>query len=318
MARRSPSPSLSSAIEEFLLWLELDRHASPGTVAGYRGELGRFEEFASTHAAAKIRVRSIDRDLIRAFQRSVARSMTGPKGNKRRLAPATRKRRLIALRSFLRFAQRERWLVEDLASTIDLPKLPERLPKPLQDNDREHLLDSLPASSLPQKRDKAFILLLLSTGARIAEILELDRTDWGHERLILRGKGDRERTAMVTSRARDAVDDYLSARDDPSPALFIGFQPARKSNLETATANRLTPAGARHVCHELARDLGIPLFHPHQLRHTLGTLLQEQLGDARLTAETLGHVGLASVSGYTKITDSRRRVALEEIEKAGL
>lgn len=52
----------------------------------------------------------------------------------------------------------------------------------------------------------------------------------------------------------------------------------------------------------IARDLGITDLHPHRLRHTLGTLVQEQLGDARLTAETLGHAGLGSVAGYTKIT----------------
>lgn len=54
------------------------------------------------------------------------------------------------------------------------------------------------------------------------------------------------------------------------------------------------------------------------LRHTLGTFLQETMGDARLTAETLGHRGLASVSGYTKITDSRRREAYEEMQQRGL
>ena len=101
---------------------------------------------------------------------------------------------------------------------------------------------------------------------------------------------------------------------DHSPALFIGFQPASK----TASSNRLTIAGAQHVCRQLARRLGIPAFHPHQLRHTLGTLLQETMGDARLTAETLGHRGLASVSGYTKITDQRRREAYEQMQRRGL
>jgi len=62
-----------------------------------------------------------------------------------------------------------------------------------------------------------------------------------------------------------------------------------------------------------SRDL-----HPHRLRHTLGTLLQEQLGDARLTAETLGHAGLGSVAGYTKITAARRHAAKATIEDAGL
>jgi site-specific recombinase XerC len=56
------------------------------------------------------------------------------------------------------------------------------------------------------------------------------------------------------------------------------------------------------------------MFHPHQLRHTLGTLLQETMGDARLTAETLGHRGLGSVSGYTEITDQHREV-YEEMQR---
>jgi integrase len=103
---------------------------------------------------------------------------------------------------------------------------------------------------------------------------------------------------MVTAKAREAVADYLAARGDPSPALFISFQPAVRGKRE----NRLSDEGARHICHQLAKRLGIPPFHPHQLRHTLGTLLQETVGDARLTADTLGHVGLASVAGYTKIT----------------
>jgi integrase len=165
-----------------------------------------------------------------------------------------------------------------------------------------------------EKRDRALILLLLSTGCRISEILRLDRADWKPERLWIVGKGDRERVAQVTDKARAAVDDYLEARTDRSPALIVGFQPASKD----APANRLTAAGARYVCRQLAHWLGIPPFHPHQLRHTLGTLLQESMGDARLTADTLGHRGLGSVSGYTKISDQRRREAYEEMQRRGL
>ena len=119
---------------------------------------------------------------------------------------------------------------------------------------------------------------------------------------------------VITEKAREAMEDYLGARTDPSPALFIGFQPARKNS----AGNRLTVQGANHVCHQLALRLGIPPFHPHRLRHTLGTFLQETMGDARLTAETLGHRGLASVSGYTKITDARKHEAYEQMQRRGL
>jgi site-specific recombinase XerD len=220
----------------------------------------------------------------------------------------------VALRSFLRFAAREEWLDGDLGATIDVPKLPERLPKPLSDQARDELLEALPAQTLPQKRDRAFILFMLSTGARIAEALRLDRGDWHSDRMRLIGKGDRERTVLITDRTRKAMKQYLDARRDHSPALFIGFQPARKSSVE----NRLTVQGAHHICRQLAFGLGIPMFHPHQLRHTLGTFLQETMGDARLTAETLGHRGLGSVSGYTKITDARRREAYEQLQRRGL
>jgi site-specific recombinase XerD len=202
----------------------------------------------------------------------------------------------------------------DLGTAIDVPKLPERLPKPLEAGDRDQLIAALPHDTLPELRDRALILLLLSTGARISKILRLDRSDWEPDRLWVLGKGDRERVVQVTDKARAAVEDYLTARKDHSPALFIGFQPASKA----ASSNRLTIAGAQHVCRQLARRLGIPAFHPHQLRHTLGTLLQETIGDTRLTAETLGHRGLGSVSGYTKITDQRRREAYEEMQRRGL
>jgi site-specific recombinase XerD len=305
--------SLSQAIGEYLAWLELDRHASTGTVEGYRGDLRRFSDFAGGDVGIPD-IAALDRDILRGYQRHLARARTGPKGARRPLAISTRSRRLVALRSFLRFAAREEWLPGDLGTTIDVPKLPERLPKPLEAGDRDQLLAALPHGTLPEMRDRALILLLLSTGARISEILRLDRSDWKPERLWVLGKGDRERIVQVTDKARAAVEDYLTAREDRSPALFIGFQPANKA----ANSNRLTIAGAQHVCRQLARRLGIPAFHPHQLRHTLGTLLQETMGDARLTAETLGHRGLGSVSGYTKITDQRRREAYEQMQRRGL
>ena len=192
------------------------------------------------------------------------------------------------------------------------------MPKPLEDVDRERLVEELPATTSPEKRDRTLVLLLLSTGARSSDVLRLNRSDWGHERVAVVGKGDKERVVNVTTRARDGVDDYLADRTDPSPALFINFQAASNANAKTMRASRLTDRGARYICTELSRRLSIPAFHPHRLRHTLGTVVQEELGDARLTADILGHVGLGSVAGYTQITEMGRKNAKDHIERAGL
>ena len=192
------------------------------------------------------------------------------------------------------------------------PTFAERLPKPLEADARDRILDALPRRTLAEQRDIALLSFLFSTGCRIAEALALNRADLRRDRVTVRGKGDRERVVLLTERARAAMCDYLSARADVSRALFISFQPASKDNRD----NRLTTNGARHICQRVSRELAISRFHPHQLRHTLGTLLQET--DARLTAETLGHRGLSSVAGYTKVSDRQRRVAYEELEQAGL
>ena len=254
---------LSQAISEYLSWLELDRGRAQRTVSEYRADLARFADFVGGDAGVPD-VGELDRELLRGYQRHLARLKTGPKGSRRPLATSTRARRLVALRSFLHFAAREEWLAGDLGSTIDVPKLPERLPKPLTDDARDVLLEALPCETLRDKRDRAFILFLLSTGARIAEALRLDRGDWKPEAMTVIGKGDRERPVSITEKAKEAMEEYLAARQDPSPALFIGFQPARKATRE----NRLTVQGAHHICHTLALRLGIPRFHPHQLRHT--------------------------------------------------
>jgi hypothetical protein len=94
------------------------------------------------------------------------------------------------------------------------------------------------------------------------------------------------------------------AQTSPLPALPGG------GDLDAEELLQDLGQGARHIWHQLAQEAGVASFHPHQLRHTLGTLLQERLGDARLPAETPGHSGLASISGYTKITEARR--VLEE------
>jgi site-specific recombinase XerD len=233
---------LSQAIGEYLAWLELERHASTCTVEGYRGDLRRFSDFAGGDAGIPD-IGELDREILRGYQRHLARLRTGPKRARRPLAISTRSRRLVALRSFLRFAAREEWLPGDLGTTIDVPKLPERLPKPLEAGDRDQLLAALPHDTLPEQRDRALILLLLSTGARISEILRLDRSDWKPDRLWVLGKGDRERVVQVTDKARAAIEEYLTARKDHSPALFISFQPASKAT----SSNRLTIAGAQYV-----------------------------------------------------------------------
>ena len=171
----------------------------------------------------------------------------------------------------------------DLGVAIDLPKLPKRLPKPLRAAELERVATQAAAAvDEPQLRDAALVAFLLSTGCRISEALQLDRADWNREQVIVRGKGDVERTAVITELARAAVERYLAVRPDDAPPLFLSYSNARRGR-------RLSVRGAEDVCARLGVAHRVTKLHPHRFRHTAGTIVQEELGDPRLTAEFLGH-----------------------------
>ena len=292
---------------EFLDWQALDKGRSPNTVRAYQQDLSIFLTYCAAVDVAALE--HLDRVLLRSYQSELARgSATGVV-----LAAPTRHRRLVALRSFLKFCAREEWTPGDLGVTIDLPKLPRRLPKPLNaaELDRVTAPAAGVALNLAGMRDRALVAFLISTGCRISEALALDRADWNTAAVIVRGKGDVERSVVITDRARTEVNAYLAARTEQGAALFVSYSPGR-------AGRRLSVRGAEAVCDRLGLANQVTKLHPHRFRHTAGTIVQEELGDPRLTADYLGHHGLGSVAGYTEVSRGRRAEASDALTRRGM
>jgi site-specific recombinase XerD len=287
-----------AAIDEYIGWLQLEANRSPNTVRAYQGELRRLTEFLAG-AGHGLDVAELRYEDLRAYQRHLAKTQK---------SPASRARALVAVRSWLRWLARENLVQNDLSNWVTLPKLEQRLPKPLPPDELARLLANLPSETPLEKRDRALVNFLISTGCRISEALALDRTDiprQGH-RLIVTGKGAKQRAVYLTEGAKAAVDDYLDSRTDTSMALFVNYDRA-----SAARDRRLTAAGARHVVRKLRRTLGAWAFKsPHVARHTTATsLLEVTGGDVRLVQEVLGHANLNTLQGYTKIVDARKQEA---------
>jgi len=215
----------------------------------------------------------------------------------------------VAIRSWLRWLARERLIDHDLSNGVTLPRLEQRLPKPLPADELARLLASLPTATPLQRRDRALVHFLISTGCRISEALALDRTDVPRQgsRLVVTGKGSKQRAVYLTADAKAALEDYLGAREDTSLALFVNYDRASAPG----DGRRLTASGARHIVRRLRRDLGAWSFKsPHVARHTTATsLLEATGGDVRLVQEVLGHANLNTMQGYTRIVDARKQDA---------
>lgn len=288
-----------AAADEYLSWLQLEANRSRNTVRAYQGELRKLSCFLAGHGHS-LEMADLRHEDLRAYQRHLALTLK---------SPASRARALVAVRSWLRWLAREKLVATDLSNAVTLPKLEQRLPKPMPADELARLLISMPAETLIAKRDRALVHFLISTGCRISEALQLDRTDVPRQgnRLIVTGKGSKQRAVYLTGDAKDAIDDYLKSREDSSGALFVNYDRSRRPGDE----RRLTAAGARHIVRRLRRELGAWSFKsPHVARHTAATnLLEVTGGDVRLVQEVLGHANLNTLQGYTKIVDARKQEA---------
>jgi len=283
----------------------VEANRSPNTVRAYSHELRRLAGFLAANGHS-LKMDDLRREDLRAFQRHLAGQLR---------SPASRARALVAVRSWLRWLAREELVAKDLSNGITLPKLIERLPKPIEPQELAQLLASLPTETPLEKRDRALVQFLISTGCRISEALQLDRTDVPRQgsRLVVTGKGNKQRPVFLTADAKAAVDDYLQGRTDTSMALFVNYD----RSVSDDRHRRLTGAGARHIVNRIRKKLGAWSFKsPHVARHTTATTLLEVTGgDVRLVQEVLGHANLNTLQGYTKIVDSRKQDAYKRYQE---
>src|SRR5205807_491366 len=296
---------LQAAANEYLGWLQLQANRSPNTVRAYDSEIRKLLGFLASNGHTLI-ADDLRHEDLRAYQRHLATRLK---------SPASRARALVAIRSWLRWIAREGLVERDLSNGITLPKLEQRLPKPIDPDELARLLASLPRETPLEKRDRALVQFLISTGCRISEALRLDRTDVPRQgsRLVVTGKGNKQRPVFLTADAKAAVDEYLQGRTDTSMALFINYD----RSVSDDRLRRLTGAGARHIVSRIRKKLGAWSFKsPHVARHTTTTTLLEVTGgDVRLVQEVLGHANLNTLQGYTKIVDSRKQDAYRRYQE---
>ncbi len=299
MTTSASSLHFDAAADEYLSWLQVEANRSLNTVRAYRSEISRLGGFLAASGHPML-IDSIQVDDLRAYQRRLAQDLK---------SPASRARALVAIRSWLRWLAREGLMRDDLSNRVTVPRVPARLPKPMSPDELMRLLASLPSGTPVERRDRALVHFLVSTGCRISEALSLDRGDVPKlgNRLVVTGKGDKQRSVYLTQVARTALDEYLAGREDACLALFLNYDRSVKDDRE----RRLTPAGARHIINRIRRRYGIWSFRsPHVARHTAATtLLDITGGDVRLVQEILGHANLATLQGYTRIVDARKQDA---------
>jgi integrase/recombinase XerD len=216
----------------------------------------------------------------------------------------TMARHIASVRAFHQFLIRDKVTDHDPSVHIESPKLEKSLPKVLNLQEVEVLLDSPKQKDHFGIRDKAMLELLYATGIRVSELIGLNLGDihltMGFVRCI--GKGNKERIIPVGRTATMALNQYL---EKGRPQLV-----SKKNHDEALFLNnhgkRLTRQGFWKILKKLAGEAGITKdLTPHTLRHTFATHLLENGADLRAVQEMLGHADISTTQIYTHVTKSR-------------
>jgi integrase/recombinase XerC len=280
----------AGAVDEFRRHLVAERGFSPHTVRAYVSETERLAR--SDECARAGGLDRMDPLAVRSYLASFH-------GHHR---PATRNRRLAALRAYFRFRVRVGAVRRDPTEGLPAPKAERRLPTPLSPEDCELLIET-PArrrTLLLESRDRALFDLLYGTGLRVGEAVSLNVRDFDPYRreVRVRGKGNKERVVPVPAEGQASLVSYLELRKRPGVLAEALFQNARGS--------RLSERGIRVVLRRRLREIGIARnATPHTLRHSYATHLLDADVDLRAIQELLGHERLSTTQRYTHVSAER-------------
>jgi site-specific recombinase XerD len=284
---------------------------TPSTVDAYSRDLRAFTAWAERLGVDD--PGTVDRQTLRRYLAYLA-----TRGQARR----TIARRASALRRYYRWLQRSGRLDHDPTVGLSAPKGEARLPRVLRPDELRHLLcEPDPASPPPTGgqpaavgddtaaavalRDVALLELLYGSGLRIAEAtaLDVDELDLPRSRVVVWGKGGKQRTVPLSEPATLGLRRWLAegrvalvTKDTPAGAVFLNRR-----------GRRLTPRDARRILDRRATEP----THPHALRHTFATHLLDGGADLRIVQELLGHSDVATTQRYTHVSKERLRTVFD-------
>jgi integrase/recombinase XerC len=280
------TPEAEEALADFFTQLTVEKRASPHTVNSYRRDIKQLISYCA------------DKDIQQwtDLKLSDVRSHIANR-HRQGIASKSLQRELSAIRSFYNYLLKNSQILANPAKQVRAPKQARKLPKTLDVDQINGLLDA-GTSSVLEIRDLAMFELFYSSGLRLSELTSLDLTDLDlsdRSMIIRMGKGGKSRLLPIGSKAINALQKWLQLRGKMTTATetaaFISTRGSRLS--QRSVEARLT---------QWCQKKGIAEhIHPHMLRHSFASHLLESSQDLRAVQDLLGHSNISTTQIYTHL-----------------
>ena len=279
---------------QFLTYLQNQKNSSRNTVMSYARDLVEFSDYMNKSQSdvmdeGFIVIERINPLMIRSYL-----SFLYQKNGATSIA-----RKLSALRSFFKYYVSLGDIDQNPAKVIKSPKVPKRLPKFLNVDEINALLNAeINNTNRYGMRDRAILELLYSSGLRVSELvgLDFDRLDLNEALIRIEGKGNKERVVPIGAKAIEAIKAYLDERNDlyeikDQTAVFLN-----------KNGTRLSARSVQRLVVKVTQATGLnKSATPHMIRHSFATHMLGSGADLRSIQEFLGHKSLSTTQRYTHV-----------------
>ena len=290
--------TLKQDLDNFYRYLRAEKRYSSHTVAAYTRDINHFLSCGSFDSEQPLDWDGITQADIRSIVAQLHR-----KG----LSGKSLQRWLSSVRSLFNYLCRFDRSKHNPAVGIPAPKTAKRLPKTLNVDEINQLLEVKPSTSRAGgkvdetdyliSRDSAMMELMYACGLRLSELsgLNMSDIDWQQQTVSVTGKGQKQRRVPFGKKAKQAISNWKKQREqkvnENETAVFISSRGSRLSN--SSIQKRMSKMA-------ITQGLNTHVY-PHMLRHSFASHILESSKDLRAVQELLGHANLSTTQIYTHL-----------------
>ena len=278
-------------IEEFKKYLLIEKQYSDETLKAYSEDLQHSVDFIDETGGAKS-FKEIGSNDVHAYMSYLYD----------RYEMTSISRMISSLRAFYNFLIKNELTDENPFAYVQLKRHPRSLPRFFYEKEMTALFEATEGDTQMLIRDRALLESLYGTGMRVSECtgLKMESVDLTNKKMLLHGKGDKDRLVPFGSYCQEALQRYFEQTRTP---LMEKYHRDHDLVFINHYGNPLTPAGVAYILKQIVKRSSLHTsIHPHELRHTFATHLMSNGADLRAVQELLGHSSLSTTQIYTHVT----------------
>ena len=290
----------SKILDNYETYLSIIQEKSIQTIKGYIMDIEIFIDYLKEQD--KFKDISFDENFIKAIELSDIYGFLNYLKKDRNNCANTRARKIASIKSFFKYCiNKAEIITADPTSRLETPKISKKQINYLTLEECKLLLANIVGRN--KERDYAIITVFLNTGVRLSELRHIEISKIKDDTLIVRGKGDKERTVYLNDVTLNAINDYKLCRKGKSRYLFLS---ERGNVLSKREIQYIVQKNLEHAGFDTKK------YTTHKLRHTAATLLYKHSKvDIRTLQVILGHKNINTTQIYTHVDDEEVRKAIK-------